>query len=161
MTVPHDKTCRGALPFILKRAKWLSLPDIDKKTLQKLFEASLQGLFLSSTSVNTGMFCFSKRKSPWSGGHIWLCQGEYVKWPFQNKWKRPTTWWYFLLGFLGKSIALWLSWELAWNAHNMGRESISMIFCFPKTESPIPPKTVHFHFWEAFLGKWSQAAERS
>ncbi len=36
-----------------------------------------------------------------------------------------------------------------------------MIFCFPKTESPIPPKTAHFYFWEVFLGKWSQAAERS
>ena len=36
-----------------------------------------------------------------------------------------------------------------------------MIFCFPKTESPIPPKTVHFHFWETLLGKLGQAAERS
>ena len=36
-----------------------------------------------------------------------------------------------------------------------------MIFCFPKTESPIPPTTVRFHFWEALLGKWGQAAERS
>jgi len=43
----------------------------------------------------------------------------------------------------------------------MGREGIFMIFYFPKNLISNSPKTAHFHFWEAFLGKLGQAAERS
>ena len=36
-----------------------------------------------------------------------------------------------------------------------------MIFYFPKSLISNSPKTDHFHFWEVFLGKWGQIAERS
>jgi hypothetical protein len=38
----------------------------------------------------------------------------------------------------------------------MGRESIFMIFYFPKNLISNSPKTAHFHFWEVFLGKWGK-----
>jgi len=42
----------------------------------------MQGLFLSSTRENKGISACERERSPWSGGHNWQSQREYIKVPF-------------------------------------------------------------------------------